>query len=689
MTPPIRPERSRRPSLDELADGFARPSLDDIPAPTGPSLAERVRSAFGTVGDKARGVARQVAQGATFGVADEAMGTVRGALGMRPDDGILFNPYRAMPEASERRGLMEANTAAIRAEDRAFAEANPVTSLVANVGGGLLTGKMVPSLSTLGTGGKVPLTMAQRARAAAISGGVQGAAAAGGAAEGGLADRGKAAAAGGVLGAVGGAALSGITDVARGGGRVARGLLLGPDATGGGGAANTAAGAVSRETSPGDGPTRAAEQLLRLAQQTGRSIDDLLEGDEIDTVAERLGDMGVRKLGSANRLGYRAPERIGQVLDDRASDEAPRLAARVRELTGTTLQDPDVVAQQAKEAVQPDVARLIAQARMADDVPADDLLPILEDLQGLKLGRTALSRAGELSRGMQTLQDIDPQAPMVSVANLHNLRQGLDYAIQQAQREADDQMVAILQQRRVAVDQIVKNAGGQPMQEADRLFANAMDEGTAFREGAGVAGPTVDAARVQTLQANTPNADRFREGAGTATLRRIAGMVDEGRPVDPLPRLFGGETKRAQTRAAFRSDADFEAAQEAARGASRRLATRQAVRGNSATAQRLVDDADTVDDAGRAVLQAAQQGPAAAGFSLLQRAADAGRRRVAGAEMDQLSEYLLAGAPGSQMTRTQVATFLREMEPYLIRRASERAGRQGAMAGQVAGRVAR
>jgi hypothetical protein len=150
--------------------------------------------------------------------------------------------------------------------------------------------------------------------------------------------------------------------------------------------------------------------------------------------------------------------------------------------------------------------------------------------------------------------------------------------------------------------------------------------------------------------------------------------------------LFAGETRRAQTRAGFKTDADFADAVEAGENTSRRLGTRQAVRSGSATAQRLIDDGDTVNDAGRAVMEATK-GPVGAAWQLAQRGYDAGKRRVAGAEMDALSEYLLAGAPKANMSRDEVAAFLKSMEPMILQRLQQQATRQGGAAGQVAGRV--
>lgn len=243
-------------------------------------------------------VAREIGQGLTFGWADEGEAGVRSLLPKSLGGG----DYRTIRDD-------------VRAKNRAYEEANPKTALALQVGGGLLTG---------GAGVKAASGAVQQApsllRAVARAMGTGAAAGAVGGAGGSEADDAlgalKDAGVGGVVGgAVGGSAAvlaKGVPAVVRTTKALVQGQKYVP----------TTAQKVGR--------------VLDAVQSSGKSLDEVAStyaDDSRAILAEKIGDAGKETLGSAARLGYKAPSVIKKTLDQRASGEIPLVRKALVEAT--------------------------------------------------------------------------------------------------------------------------------------------------------------------------------------------------------------------------------------------------------------------------------------------------------------------------------------------------------------------
>lgn len=188
MTAPIRPRRS----LDEIVASVQQPPrerrpLDEIvasAADTGDFTGGAGRSFDGH--QTAKNLFREVAQGATGGLADEMAGIM------------------AVP------GGREAVTSQIRAEQADFRKAHPIMAGAAQIVGGTVN----PLSRVVGPAAKGAGLLARMGRGAA-GGALGGAATAAGEADGSLADRASAAVSGGLIGAGVGAAVPAITSGVR------------------------------------------------------------------------------------------------------------------------------------------------------------------------------------------------------------------------------------------------------------------------------------------------------------------------------------------------------------------------------------------------------------------------------------------------------------------------------------------
>ena len=278
---------------------------------------------------------RQVAQGASFGFADEIEAGVR--------SGFTGADYAQVRDS-------------IRASNRAYEETNRGAALTAQVVGGLLTGGGAFAGATrAGVNAAraiVPSTARQIGRAIATgagTGAIGGAGMSEATTAGGVASD---ALVGGALGAVTGGAIAG----------AAKGVPF---------AAKRTAALLTGQRTPaavGSG----AGRVLDAVQASGRSLDDVrasLADDPRALLAEKIGAPGVETLGSASRLGYEAPEITERLLDARASEEIPLLRRAVVENTAPVV-SPKAYAQQklveAQEAAKPLFERALAGRSITD-----------------------------------------------------------------------------------------------------------------------------------------------------------------------------------------------------------------------------------------------------------------------------------------------------------------------------------
>lgn len=274
--------------------------------------------------EDAIGVARQAAQGASFGFADEAEGAARAALGPRS--------YR---EARDD----------VRAQNDKFASENGGVALGANLVGGIASGAGLAKLASLPFKGAALLrgvglapkveataTMGQRLAGAAKMGGAAGVVGGAGVAKE-MRDIPESAAIGGAIGAGAGLTFAGGAELLRG----TRNLVARV------GQGQKPAGKI-RSMVRADAPDEsAAKRVLQRLGNQNQSLDDLAarsaKADGPDILSEVIGEKGVRDLRVARGLGYTAPDEIEQGLTRRARDEVGRVQSSVRDALGDPIDD--------------------------------------------------------------------------------------------------------------------------------------------------------------------------------------------------------------------------------------------------------------------------------------------------------------------------------------------------------------
>ncbi|BAH38889.1 MAG TPA: hypothetical protein DGD08_08440 [Gemmatimonas aurantiaca] len=620
------------------------------------------------------GMARSMLSGATATMAPKAEAALRAGFGKK----------------TYRDALQQ-----IDSEQNEFKEAHPVASFGAELAGGLASGgallkgaqgagKVAQAIRASQLVPKVEGTAGAGARAwaAAKAGGVAGGLTAAGSSRADDAfDHGKDVLTGATIGAAGGATLSGLTDAIR----RARQLVASMGQKGEAGPIRSVlqAGGASPEIA-------GAQRVLNTIGKSGATLDDIAAASasapEESAFAELIPNrQGVRGLRIARNVG-RSRDAIDQSLAERAAEEPMRWARSLEKSSGLSAPiDPAAFARGAKDEVQPEVERLLMQARARPDVEAGPLIQVAEDLNGLKRGKMALERGGELSRGFNYTQDIDPANPVISVANAHSLRQGLDYAIERAVQEQDDQMIAILQRQRDVVDQFVKAAGGEPMQQADQLFSNAMGRGESFRLGQRVESATSPQQIMELgMQASDPQA--FQMGSGSRSLERALNIADgeAGRIANPTPGAMASQTRRARTATGTTSQGAYETLRGDSEQIAKRLQTRNAVSGNSSTVANAAEIQDEFENNPVAVASAVLN-PTSMPRILAERALRAGTQGNNAAQADAMGRILAAGLP-QQMAREEAVRKLQDLLPGMITIYRRNALTQGQAAGAFGGR---
>lgn len=275
-----------------------------------------------------KGTAREFAQGATLGLADEAEAGLR-ALGPRS--------YADLKRE-------------IGGERDTFRDEHPVLSMGANVAGGLVTGsvaaKAVPGLAALRAPGANLMRAGGRMYDAAAKGAAMGAAS--GAASANEGERMQGMLAGAAMGGVGGAVVSGGIDAVKGMARLARNTVRGPNA-------------------PMLPSTEEAGQRRVLANlsRSNKTPDDLATwnttADAPDILAEGIGERGIRDVRTARAIGNRAPDRIEEALTDRARGEVGRVKTALRGAIGDPVDDQALIVAKRLEA-QTDAAPIYDKA---------------------------------------------------------------------------------------------------------------------------------------------------------------------------------------------------------------------------------------------------------------------------------------------------------------------------------------
>lgn len=618
----------------------------------------------------AKGLGRQAGQGLTFGGWDELEGGVTSL--------VTGEPYKA---ARDR----------VRQEDAQFQEEHPGLALGANLVGGVASGAgfvkaatKVPALAKVGlaAAAKPTATAAQRLGAAVKTG------AAGGTLAGvGLApeieDVPLYAAGSGVAGAVAGGVLAGGSEILRNFRNVAGQVGQQGDKQN-----------VIRRMIQSEAPDEAAaRRVLAILGRTNTSLDDLAKAsasaERPTALAELLpDDEGVRGLRIARNVG-RKGGMIDRSLSERAADEPARYAEAIVRNTGVPEGlDAKTFANKALGKVQARVDDLYEKAYTRPDVSAAPILGSIEKLSRLERGRMALKRAGELADGFDSLQNIDPANPMISVRNLHNLRQGLDRAIAVAEQEGDEQMVRVLTGERRTIDRAFKLAGGKLARRADRLWESASSSGESFALGQRAQNAQTKGGLVR-MKSEARDPEAFRQGAASKQLERVEGVQDglAGQIRNPTVGTMGSPIARAKSSLGYRNATEFGNARGEAERIVERLRTRQAVSGNSTTARNLAEMTDEFMGDPNAVA-GAMLTPSSMPKMVIERILRGGAQGLSASQADEMGRILGAGLPG-QMSREQALAMLNRMAPEIqkhlvrqlvVRNAGQRAitGRAGA-----------
>ena len=247
-----------------------------------------------TLGESGRGYIRAAAQGATFGLGEEAEALARSLAS--------GTPYS--------QGVQR-----IRGEMQQFREARPKSAMAAEVAGGLVTGGVGAVRSgVVGAGGSLLSRALSRAASAggslAKSSVGQGALSGAGSAEGGIPERLTGA---GVGGLVGGTLAKAVGAAAGGAGRIASRISEGARAF-----PSAAVGAVSRlAEKAGIGDLQGAIQTAATQASPETRVMDV------------LGRPGARMASGLRLAGGKADETISNVLEERMATRPERLAQRL------------------------------------------------------------------------------------------------------------------------------------------------------------------------------------------------------------------------------------------------------------------------------------------------------------------------------------------------------------------------
>ena len=635
----------RKGAFDDLIP--QRPPLATLKRPTMPSESTGTRATLRNASPAEvaknrradltalKGTAREFAQGATFGLADEAEAGLR-ALGPRT--------YADLSQE-------------IGTERDQFRDEHGGLAIAANVAGGLVTGgaaaKAIPGLAALKAPGANLMRVGGRMYDATAKGAAMGLVSGGASARDG--ERMQGALAGAAFGGVGGGVMGGAAEGVGKLARLARGLRAGEQMT----------PAIEEA-----GQTRVLANLARTKQTPEALASWHASADPADIIAEGIGPRGVRQLGTANRHGYQTDD-IVTALDSRAADEGARFANVIEKAGGKTARDAATVKQEAFDAIATKRNKLYNKAYQRPDVDAPEVAQVAAELAQMKDGRAALQRASDLAVGKNQLQDWESGSSKISVANLHNLREGIDHAIDVAQAHGDDQMVRALSMRRSVVDNAFKNAGGKAARQADKLHQQAAQLGESFAAGEKLAQGAIPQARnaegIAAFASNASDPDAFAHGIVSDFATRAASTPSGvgGQPQNPA-KIVNSGLAQLRLRQGLPDDQAMTTVMDAARGATNRMKTRVKVLGNSDTAERLADDAMEVG-APIKQLTAATRNPVSAALNYAGSGLDALRRRATGAELDEAAKILMAGAPG-QMSRADAIQMLQAAGPRISRK---------------------
>lgn len=609
-----------------------------------------------------KGLGRQFGQG-VFGLGDEAEGAVRSIIEGRP--------YRDVRDEA-------------RAGAQQFANDNPKMAIAANLAGGVATGvglgklaTKIPAIAKVGLAPSRPdaaATTIQRLGQAAKIGGATGAATGAGMAPE-AEDMWKYAVGGGVGGAALGTLFSAGADAIRN----ARNAVATTGVNG------QQLGPIRRRIAAESPEQMGVRRILNAAARGGQNTDELLAASRAAPESKALFEVipenqGTRLERIARNVG-RNRDGIDRSLAERTAETPARYSQVISDITGVPEGlDAKIVGEKAFAAVEPRYEKLMQKAYSQPDAPAAPLVKVVEKLAQLKRGKDALTRAGELSTGFDALQVLDPANPVISVQNAHNLRQGLDYAIERAIAENDGQMVKVLTQQRSVVDRFVKKAGGKAMQRADRLWESAAAEGESFALGQQSQLAKTKPRMVQMkLSAKDPQA--FQRGAASRQIEGVEAISDgvAGQTRNPTVATMGNKTARARSSLGYETPGDFRRARGAAEDIVSEIASQRAVSGNSTTAANLAEMADEFM-ADPAMLIQAPLNPVGTLRLMGERGGRLLQSGLNAEQATQMGRVLSAGLPG-QMSRREAEAMIERIAPFIQRQMFNQLVTRGTLTG--------
>lgn len=556
---------------------------------------------------------RSIAQGASLGFSDEAIGAVRGAV----------TPGMSMGEG-------------IDAEREALARARDLNPSA--VGGGEFIGAIASGAAApLRLLSRIPSTIGRLAAEGAIFGGT----AAAGTAEGNVVERLPEAATGAAIGGVlGGAAGAGGSLISR----VLDTVGLRPrNRTG-----------VARLA-----PVETAEERARSKLSQAIRRDDLTPGGLAEQVRAEGGPTTIMELGGRNVRGMSS---AAQAIPSRAREAIPatferRMAQQPGEILGDFEQTLGVRSGNAVDQTEQLVAQRAARAREAyrpvyeTEIADPRIARFFEDdafRDAYDTARRIASREGENI----------PEAVTgaVPVKALDYVKRGLDDVIERRMRAGSmgrqeartlrlqlDEMLGV-------VDELVPEYQTARRQyAADSRLVEAFEEGGTFMRD----NPEEISARVAQLSPDEREQYRLR------ALREIRQVVERTPDqADATRRIFGNALQRQRVRALFDSDEQFDAFQQLMERRSRTARARNDVVAGSRTTPLRESIDDLTGEATDVVAQGMTGNVGGAMSSLLRGQIGARARGFSSKIADELSPLLTAGAENPD----DLIRLLRELE---------------------------
>jgi hypothetical protein len=367
-------------AFDDLIPKASAPSAAPVPKQGESAFADLIPKApEPEKPGMAMSAARGAMQGLTFGLADESYGLTQGVKGLFSGEGF---------GAGYERGVNE-----YRGKDKAAKEANPITSIVGEVAGGMGTGLGAARAGlTLMKGG---MNLPQAVGRSAVEGAAYGALSGAGNAEGDLASRAEGAVSGAGIGAGIGAAVPAIArGIGAATGRAITPMTVAPER-------QAMIDVLEREGVPlsagqrsGSTPLRYAESIFGDATLAGGKASDLMTRQ-----GEAFTDAALRKMGGSGRA---TPDNMSANYD-RIGNQFKDLAAR------NTLQVDQGIANDLVGTVRDYQKVLPSEQRAIVGNLADDIANRFRAGNGTMPGADYQTARSRLSRMANNARQNDPE----------------------------------------------------------------------------------------------------------------------------------------------------------------------------------------------------------------------------------------------------------------------------------------